>query len=171
MLLVENVNGNLCRDAEASGSLGPDSTQHIWRLETLETTRALGRSLAGELPAGAILLLRGPLGAGKTSLVQGLAEGLAISEPITSPTFALAQHYPQGTPRLVHLDLYRLEHPASADELFLQEEEEASAAGALMAVEWPERLGLALPEAWCLELRHQGEGRLAQLTPPRKAST
>ena len=162
---------NLCRDAEASGSLGADSTQHIWRLETLETTRALGRSLAGELPAGAILLLRGPLGAGKTSLVQGLAEGLAISEPITSPTFALAQHYPQGTPRLVHLDLYRLEHPASADELFLQEEEEASAAGALMAVEWPERLGLALPEAWCLELRHQGEGRLAQLTPPRNAST
>ena len=171
MLLVENVNGNLCRDAEASGSLDPDSTGHIWPLETLETTRALGRSLAGELPAGAILLLHGPLGAGKTSLVQGLAEGLAISEPITSPTFALAQHYPQGTPRLVHLDLYRLEHPASADELFLQEEEEARATRALMAVEWPERLGLDLAEAWHLELRHQDEGRLAQLTSPRKAST
>ena len=60
------------------------------------------------------------------------------TEPITSPTFALAQHYPQGEPKLVHLDLYRLEQPASADELFLQEEEEASATGALMAVEWPE---------------------------------
>jgi tRNA threonylcarbamoyladenosine biosynthesis protein TsaE len=103
--------------------------------------------------------------------VQGLAEGLGISEPITSPTFALAQHYPQGEPKLVHLDLYRLEQPASADELFLQEEEEANTTGALMAVEWPERLGLDLTEAWHLELRHQDEGRLAQLTSPRKAST
>ena len=162
---------NLCRDAEASGSLEPDSTGHVWALETLETTRALGRLLARELPTGAILLLSGPLGAGKTSLVQGLAEGLGISEAITSPTFALAQHYPQGEPQLVHLDLYRLEQPASADELFLQEEEEARAAGALMAVEWPERLGLDLAEAWRLELRHQDEGRLAQLTPPSKAST
>ena len=118
---------NLCRDAEASGSLEPDSTGHVWALETLETTRALGRLLARELPTGSILLLSGPLGAGKTSLVQGLAEGLGISEAITSPTFALAQHYPQGEPQLVHLDLYRLEQPASADELFLQEEEEASA--------------------------------------------
>ena len=162
---------NLCRDAEASGSLEPDSTGHVWALETLETTRALGRLLARELPTGAILLLSGPLGAGKTSLVQGLAEGLGIIEAITSPTFALAQHYPQGEPQLVHLDLYRLEQPASADELFLQEEEEASTTGALMAVEWPERLGLNLTEAWRLELRHQDEGRLAQLTAPRKAST
>ena len=166
MLPKAIVELNLCRDAEASGSPDLDSTGHVWSLETLETTRALGRWLAGELPTGAILLLSGPLGAGKTSLVQGLAEGLGISEAITSPTFALAQHYPQGKPQLVHLDLYRLEQPASADELFLQEEEEARAAGALMAVEWPERLDLDLPEAWQLELRHQDEGRLARLTPP-----
>ena len=127
-------------------------------------------ALARALPAGSILLLIGPLGAGKTSLVQGLAEGLGIDEPITSPTFALAQHYPQGTPRLIHLDLYRLEQPSSADELFLQEEEEAIASDALMAVEWPERLGLKLPEAWQLELSHQGDGRRAQLIVPRKAS-
>ena len=171
MLPKAIVELNLCRGAEASGSLDPDSTGHVWALENLETTRALGRWLASELPKGAILLLSGPLGAGKTSLVQGLAEGLGISEAITSPTFALAQHYPQGEPQLVHLDLYRLEQPASADELFLQEEEEARAAGALMAVEWPERLGLDLPEAWQLKLRHQDEGRLAQLTSPRKAST
>ena len=162
---------NLCRDAGASDSLSPDSTGHVWPLETLETTRALGRLLARELPTGAILLLSGPLGAGKTSLVQGLAEGLGITEAITSPTFALAQHYPQGAPQLVHLDLYRLEQPASANELFLQEEEEARSTGALMAVEWPERLGLDLAEAWLLELRHQDEGRLAQLTSPKKAST
>ena len=166
-----NWNVNLCGDAEASGSSGADSTQRVWELETLETTRALGRELAQRLPKGAILLLQGPLGAGKTSLVQGLAMACGISEPITSPTFALAQHYPQGQPPLVHLDLYRLEAPGSADELFLQEEEEARAIGALMAVEWPERLSLNLTEAWRLELTHLQTGRRAQLTPPRKAST
>ena len=166
---------NLCGDAEASGSSGADSTQCLWVLETVETTRALGRELAQRLPKGAILLLQGPLGAGKTSLVQGLAMACGISEPITSPTFALAQHYPQGQPPLVHLDLYRLEAAGSADELFLQEEEEARAMGALMAVEWPERLRLTLPEAWQLELEHQGAGRRVRLTPPHpsvmKAST
>ena len=162
---------NLCRDAEASGSLGPDFTQCVWELETLETTRRLGGHLLRQLPRGSILLLQGELGAGKTSLVQGLAQACGITEPITSPTFALAQHYPDGNPPLVHLDLYRLDAHGSADELFLQEEEEARAMGALMAVEWPERLSLALPEAWRLELCHMGEGRRAQLKPPRKAST
>ena len=165
------MDGNLCRNAEASGLLFPECSDRTWTLDDLEATRAFGADLAQQLPGGSILLLHGPLGAGKTSLVQGLALALGIEEPITSPTFALAQHYPQGTPQLVHLDLYRLEHTASADELFLQEEEEARAAGALMAVEWPERLGLDLPEAWRLELRHQDEGRLAQLTPPRNPST
>ena len=166
---------NLCGDAEASGSPGADSTQCLWELETLETTRALGRGLAQRLPKGAILLLEGPLGAGKTSLVQGLALACGISEPITSPTFSLAQHYPDGNPPLVHLDLYRLDTPGSADELFLQEEEEARAMGALMAVEWPERLRLVLPEAWQLDLAYQGDRRQARLTPPHapamKAST
>ncbi|QNJ27891.1 tRNA threonylcarbamoyladenosine biosynthesis protein TsaE [Synechococcus sp. A15-24] len=116
-------------------------------------------------------MLQGELGAGKTSLVQGLAQACSITEPITSPTFALAQHYPDGNPPLVHLDLYRLEAPGSADELFLQEEEEARALGALMAVEWPERLGLQLPEAWRLELTYLQTGRRAQLKPPKNAST
>ena len=131
----------------------------------------LGQHLAGHLPAGSILLLKGELGAGKTSLVQGLALACGITEAITSPTFALAQHYPDGNPPLVHLDLYRLDAPGSADEVFLQEEEEARAMGALMAVEWPERLRLGLPEAWRLEMSHVEEGRRAQLTPPKKAST
>ena len=171
MLPKAIVELNLCRDAEASGSLGTDLTRQVWVLQTLETTKTLGRYLARELPPNAVLLLSGPLGAGKTSLVQGLAKGLGVNEQITSPTFALAQHYPQGTAKLVHLDLYRLEHPPTADELFLQEEEEARASGALMAIEWPERLSLDLPEAWRIELRHQDQGRLAQLTSPRKAST
>jgi tRNA threonylcarbamoyladenosine biosynthesis protein TsaE len=97
---------------------------------------------------------------------------LGISEPITSPTFALAQHYTDGNPPLIHLDLYRLEQSRAADDLFLQEDEEAKAIGALMAVEWPERLSLDLPEAWQLELSHDKDGgRRAQLTPPKNAST
>ena len=162
---------NLCRDAEASGSPGEDSTGHVWWLETLEKTHFLGEQLARALPQNAILLMQGPLGAGKTSLVQGMARACGINEPITSPTFALAQHYLQGQPPLVHLDLYRLENIAAADELFLQEEEEARAIGALMAVEWPERLGIDLPEAWRLELSHHGDSRQAQLTPPRNRTT
>ena len=162
---------NLCRDAEASGSLDPDFTQCVWELETLETTQRLGRRLAQRVPKGGILLLQGPLGAGKTSMVQGLALACGIKEPITSPTFALAQHYPDGNPPLIHLDLYRLEAPGSADELFLQEEEEARAMGALMAVEWPERLGLELTEAWRLNLSYLKTGRRAQLTPPKNATT
>ena len=159
---------NRCRDAETSGSLAADSTGCAWHLETLETTHALGRQLAQHLPSGSILLLHGPLGAGKTSFVQGLAQGLGISEPITSPTFALAQHYchKQGQTLLVHLDLYRLDHPAAADDLFLQEEEDARAMNALMAVEWPERLSVNLPEAWRLSLKHEGDERRAELTPP-----
>lgn len=138
----------------------------------LEATQALGTELVQQLPAEAILLLQGPLGAGKTSLVQGIALALSIGEPITSPTFALAQHYTDGNPPLIHLDLYRLEQPSTADDLFLQEDEEAKAIGAFMAVEWPERLSLELPEAWQLRLSHTKDGgRHAQLTSPKKAST
>lgn len=131
-------------------------------------TLALGQSLAAELllrpGLERLLLLRGQLGAGKTSLVQGLALGLGIEEPITSPTFALAQHY-EGHLRgeathLVHMDLYRLEGP-SADDLFLQEEEEALALGAVLAVEWPERLSFEPAGALVLDLAAEGEGRRA----------
>ena len=104
--------------------------------------------------------------------MQGIASALGIGEPITSPTFALAQHYTDGNPPLIHLDLYRLEQSRAADDLFLQEDEEAKAIGALMAVEWPERLSLDLPEAWQLGLSHTEDGgRRAQLTPPKNAST
>lgn len=147
------------------------------RLADAAATRALGMALAERLLASpqqpAILLLQGDLGAGKTCLVQGLAAGLGIDEPITSPTFALAQHYggqrPGGRPTaLVHLDLYRLEQASAADELFAQEEEEAAALGAVLAVEWPERLSSPPPGAWRLQLdlanaTDPAAGRLAWL--------
>ncbi len=145
-------------------------------------TRALGQALAERLriqagPGGSalILLLQGDLGAGKTCLVQGIAEALGISEPITSPTFALAQHY-RGQHRdgsstaLVHLDLYRLEQPGAADELLAQEEEEAAALDAVVAVEWPERLSRPPAGAWVVQLSladpaDPEAGRIAHLRP------
>ena len=120
-----------------------------------------------------LILLKGELGAGKTSLIQGLAAGLGIEEPITSPSFALAQHYngiiqlahqqASESTALVHLDLYRLEEPASADELFLQEEEEAKALQAVMAVEWPERLSFTPAGACLVELGFKSNGRWVRI--------
>jgi len=143
-------------------------------LANAEATQAYGQQLAQQLPPGALLLLKGNLGAGKTCLVQGLAAGLGLTEPVTSPTFALAQHYglaPGGgfsgtDPLLVHLDLYRLEQAAAADDLFCQEEEQALAWGALLAVEWPERLSFVPEGAWQLSLSEEGEGRRAVLVSP-----
>jgi tRNA threonylcarbamoyladenosine biosynthesis protein TsaE len=153
-------------------------------LDDADATAALGRELAVHLLAAGrggqptLLLLQGHLGAGKTCLVQGLAEGLGIDEPITSPTFALAQHYegrletadgPCST-ALVHLDLYRLEQSAAADELFLQEEEEARALGAVLAVEWPERLSFSPEGALVVQLAIEAEGRRARILPPAAAT-
>ncbi len=148
-----------------------------WRLADVRATWALGRQLAEELLTPPLtLLLEGDLGAGKTCLVQGLAAGLGIAEPITSPTFALAQHYCVQSDcgqraALVHLDLYRLEQAAAADELFAQEEEIALDLGALLAVEWPQRLSGPPPGAWRLQLQlldasDPDRGRLARLWPP-----
>ena len=145
------------------------------QLPTPQATRTYGHRLAELLLSaagqdGCLLLLQGPLGAGKTCLVAGLAEALAIDEPITSPTFALAQHYRgcygQHAQDLVHLDLYRLDLPAAADDLFWQEEEFVRDQGALMAVEWPERLSRIPQSAWWLQLQLTDTGRMVTLRQP-----
>jgi len=78
-------------------------------VENLKETLNLGKKLSYKLNPQSIVLLKGPIGAGKTSFVQGIAKGLSISEDITSPTFALSHHYISGKIPLIHLDLYRLE--------------------------------------------------------------
>ena len=92
---------------------------------------------------------------------------------MTSPTFALAQHYSRPDaphqPVLVHLDLYRLELPEAADELFAQEEELATESGALLAVEWPQRLSFSPSVAWQLQLLYCHGGRQLLITPPAAA--
>ena len=149
-------------------SFAQQTNNFCWTLDKPESTVSLGSRLTKKFPDLSILLLKGPLGAGKTTLVKGIAKSLRIQEPITSPTFPLSQHYPLGSPPLIHLDLYRIEETNAANEFFLQEEEESKAMGALMVVEWPERLTLPMTDAWRgkLEYSSNKKARIFQLIPP-----
>ena len=153
---------------EVFDSFAQQTNNFCWTLEKPESTMSLGSRLTKKFPNLSILLLNGPLGAGKTTLVKGIAKSLRIKEPITSPTFPLSQHYPSGCPPLIHIDLYRIEEPSAANEFFLQEEEESKAMGALMVVEWPERLSISIPDAWRgkLEYSSNKKTRVFQLIPP-----
>lgn len=99
-----------------------------------EETRAIGERLGAALQAGDVILLQGELGAGKTTLVQGIARGLGFEGSVSSKSFVLLGEY-AGRIKLYHADLYRLEDPEQAFDLAL---DELSADGALV-VEWPER--------------------------------
>ncbi len=101
-----------------------------------DAMRELGRRLAGLLRAGDLVVLSGPLGAGKTTFTQGLGDGLKVRGPITSPTFVIARVHPSlaGGPPLVHADAYRLGGLAEVDDLDLDVE------GAVTVVEWGEGL-------------------------------
>jgi tRNA threonylcarbamoyladenosine biosynthesis protein TsaE len=108
-------------------------------METVTTTseretEAAGEALAHRLSAGDVVLLTGPLGAGKTAFARGLAAGLGCDlSGVSSPTFTIVQHYPGPIP-LQHVDLYRLS-PAEVDDLLLEDLMD----DAVMAVEWPDR--------------------------------
>ena len=149
-------------------SFAQQTNNFCWTLDKPESTILLGSTLTKKFPDISILLLKGPLGAGKTTLVKGIAKSMMIQEPITSPTFPLSQHYLSGSPPLIHIDLYRLEEASAANEFFLQEEEESKAMGAVMVVEWPERLTLSMTDAWRgkLEYSSNKKARIFQLIPP-----
>ena len=153
---------------EVCNRFAQQNNNFCWSLDKPESTVLLGTRLTKNFPELRILLLNGPLGAGKTTLVKGIAKSLSIKETITSPTFPLSQHYPSGSPPLVHIDLYRLEEPNAANEFFLQEEEESKAMNALLVVEWPERLTLPMNDAWRGNLKYSSsnKARFFQLIPP-----
>ena len=120
----------------------------------LEETIKLGRKFAQGLNPKSIILLQGPIGAGKTSFVQGIAYGLYIEEEITSPTFALSNHYNSGSIPLFHMDLYRLENSFMAKEFFISEEEEAIQNEAIIVIEWPELIKPVLDNFWKIEISY-----------------
>ena len=163
--MVNKDSGEKFKDVS---SFAQQTNNLCWTLDKPESTMAFGSTLTKKIPDLSILLLNGPLGAGKTTLVKGIARSLGIEEPITSPTFALSQHYPSGSPPLIHIDLYRIEESNAANEFFLQEEEESISIGALMIIEWPERLTLQISDAWTGKLDYscKNEQRHFQLIPP-----
>ncbi|WP_017304188.1 tRNA (adenosine(37)-N6)-threonylcarbamoyltransferase complex ATPase subunit type 1 TsaE [Spirulina subsalsa] len=118
----------------------------------LAALQAFARRLGETIPPATILLLSGDLGAGKTTFVQALGEGLGIKEPILSPTFTLINEYVEGRLPLYHIDLYRLQ-PEDVESLALETywdgiEVEAG----ITAIEWAERLSEFPPNYWSITL-------------------
>ena len=123
---------------------GPGFPPAELRIATDGDMRDLGRRLAALLRAGDLVILAGPLGAGKTTLVQGIGAGLGVRGPVTSPTFVIARVHPPlagGGPALVHADAYRLGSFGEVDDLDL----DTDAGSAVTVVEWG--TGLAEPLA------------------------
>ncbi len=132
-------------------------------VSTPEDMRRLGAALGEVARAGDLLVLTGPLGAGKTVLAQGLALGLGVRERVTSPTFVIAHVHRDGRLPFVHVDAYRLSSVAEVDDLDL----DASLAESVTAVEWGSGLVEGLADAW-LEVRierHDDDTRTVTLVP------
>jgi tRNA threonylcarbamoyladenosine biosynthesis protein TsaE len=119
------------------GSRAPDVDEQAV-VATADQMRTLGTRLAGLLRAGDLVVLSGPLGAGKTTLAQGIGTGLGVRGQVTSPTFVIARLHPTlgGGPDLVHADAYRLGSRAEVDDLDL----DADLATSVTVVEWGEGL-------------------------------
>ena len=128
------------------GQQPPPGLQAEIGVPTAARMRALGRRLAPMLRPGDLIVLNGPLGAGKTTLVQGIGEGLHVRGPVTSPTFVIARVHPPlgGGPALVHVDAYRLSSPAEVDDLDLDADLEHS----VTVVEWGGGLVEELAPGW-----------------------
>ena len=134
-------------DSAASGSRARRPSEWVTRSE--EETAAVAREIGARLSPGAVLLLSGNLGAGKTAFVRGLADGLGISaEEVSSPTFTLDPRISRRTSTLYHADLYRLERAATED-LGL---EELGVRDGVLAIEWPDRLSHPIDGAIRIDL-------------------
>lgn len=158
-----------------------DASPIALEVPTGDAMRALGRRIAGQVHGGDVLLLSGPLGAGKTTLAQGFGEGLGIGEPIVSPTFTIAREldgrFADGGPaHLVHVDAYRLGGsdyaPGQAavnrlldelESLGLDEELEDTGDDTVILMEWGEQMAAALaPERLEIHIARPPEAAGAQ---------
>ena len=135
--------------------------EHV--LATAADTQALGRALGGLLRPGDLVVLVGPLGAGKTALTQGIGAGLGVREPVTSPTFVISRVHRDGRIPLVHVDAYRLGGMADVDDLDL----DASVGESVTVVEWGEGLVEQLADEHLLIRldRRDDDVRIAVLVP------
>ena len=134
-------------------------------LPDLAATRSLARRTAAVLPRGQLLVVSGPLGAGKTTFVAELAAALGSDADVTSPTYTLVHEYPTPDGPLVHVDAYRLDDTADvAAALDLEGYLDHARA---VVVEWGERLLATHPEAWHLRLTREGDRRSAHWAPRR----
>ncbi|NJL87491.1 MAG: tRNA (adenosine(37)-N6)-threonylcarbamoyltransferase complex ATPase subunit type 1 TsaE [Leptolyngbyaceae cyanobacterium SM1_1_3] len=128
-------------------------------------TGRLGQWLGRSLSVGTVLLLRGDLGSGKTTLVQGIGAGLGITEMIDSPTFTLVNEYLTGRLSLYHVDLYRLE-ASGVESLHLEIYWEGiEVKPGIVAIEWADKLSYWPPQPLLLDLTYAGEKRQAALQP------
>ena len=116
-------------------------------------TEKVGAKLAEHLSAGAVIAYRGDLGAGKTAFTRGIARGLGITEPVTSPTYTIVNEYLTGRMPLFHFDMYRL---SSADELFDIGWEDYLERGGVCAVEWSENVEDALEDPITVTIEKTG---------------
>jgi tRNA threonylcarbamoyladenosine biosynthesis protein TsaE len=107
-----------------------------------EETKEFGRALAGELKVGSVVALTGPLGSGKTVLIQGICSGLGVTEFVTSPSFVIINEYP-GKFKVYHFDLYRLEN---VEEFIKLGYEEYFYGSGITLIEWAEKIKNFLPE-------------------------
>ena len=137
-------------------------------LKNTSETISFGKDFVSNLKPKSIIILKGPIGAGKTTFVQGIGQGLFIKESITSPTFALSHHYESGSIYLIHMDLYRIESSLSARELFIEEEEELETNEGLLIIEWPELIEPILEIYWKIEINYaHKDGRNLNIYEPK----
>ena len=138
---------------------------HVFQAPDADAMRGLGRSLAGQLTRGDLIVLSGELGAGKTTFTQGLGAGLGVRGDITSPTFVIARVHPSlvGGPDLVHVDAYRLGGLEELDDLDL----DTSLDDAVTVVEWGEGLAEGLAESRLEVAIVRGDAPHDELDPRR----
>lgn len=114
------------------------------------------------LTPGAIVLLRGPLGAGKTTLAKGIAAGLGVTDTVTSPTYTIVSDY-RGRLDLHHIDLYRIDGPEEFEQLGL---DDALYGDAVSLIEWPERAGESIDGTTAeIEIRIESDGSRSIVGP------